>query len=170
MTAVQRSNTRSVHAPSEKEGADAIRKEAVIGPLAEGAKLGRASAQAAHKPSRWPWRRAPPAARHSRRPSRSSLRTGALVLGRDPGVADQPAGAWAFCAPRRRHPGFTAVASPFYNLTRCLQTTVCKGGRDRSVPADGAGRARSQSTRALSVIIQGPFCSEPGRTFKPGTA
>ena len=47
MTAVQPSNTASVHAPSEKEWADAVRKEAVIRPLAEGAKLGRASVQAA---------------------------------------------------------------------------------------------------------------------------
>ena len=47
MTAVQPSNTASVHGPSNKEWADAVRKEAVIRPLAEGAKLGRASVQAA---------------------------------------------------------------------------------------------------------------------------
>ncbi|MEA2730711.1 MAG: putative transposase [Acetobacteraceae bacterium] len=47
MTALQPSNTASVHAPSEKEWAEAVKKEAVIRPLAEGSKIGRAAVEAA---------------------------------------------------------------------------------------------------------------------------
>jgi putative transposase len=44
---LQPSNTASVHAPSEKEWAEAVKKEAVIRPLAEGSKIGRAAVEAA---------------------------------------------------------------------------------------------------------------------------
>jgi putative transposase len=47
VTALQPSNTASVHAPSEKEWAEAVKKEAVIRPLAEGSKIGRAAVEAA---------------------------------------------------------------------------------------------------------------------------
>jgi putative transposase len=47
VTALQSSNTASVHAPSEKEWAEAVKKEAVIRPLAEGSKIGRAAVEAA---------------------------------------------------------------------------------------------------------------------------
>jgi hypothetical protein len=43
VTALQPSNTASVHAPSEKEWAEAVKKEAAIRPLAEGTKIGRAA-------------------------------------------------------------------------------------------------------------------------------
>lgn len=80
-----------MHASSEKDWAEAVRKEAVVRPLAAGAKLGRASVQATAQAlglileARSSSSASHPAAQLIQ------LRIGALVLGEDPGVADQPA-------------------------------------------------------------------------------
>lgn len=96
----------------------AVRNEAVIRPLADGSKFGGASVQAAAQALGLALEGAPPAAPQRRRPELVELRHGALVLGRDPRVADQPGRIRAFCAVYRRHAGSTAVAGPLLQFNK----------------------------------------------------